>query len=84
MVFPAGRTSVRDEVGKNFWRKLLKLLETTILVSEDDFVDDDCDNGKYVANGMTMKTTMCDCLGLGPLPYFVLSSPQIYQKAISL
>ena len=35
-VFQAGLTSARDEAGKNFWRKLSKLLETTILVNDNE------------------------------------------------
>ena len=53
MVFRAGPTSPRDERGKNFWRKLLKLPETTISVGLDsdvddgvnDYVNDDVDQG---------------------------------------
>ena len=40
MVFQAGRTSAKNEAGRNFWEKLLKLLEITILVSHDDYIDD--------------------------------------------
>ena len=55
-VFQAGHTSVRGEAGKNFWRKLSKLLETTILVNDnemnmmvhcftyDTFIAEDIDN----------------------------------------
>ena len=35
-VFQAGLTFGRGEAGKNFWRKLSKLLETTILVNNNE------------------------------------------------
>ena len=43
MVFRAGPTSPGNEPGKNFWRKLLKLPETTISVGLDSDVDDGVD-----------------------------------------
>ena len=35
MVFQADLTSAKDEAGKSFWRKLLNLPETIILVSDN-------------------------------------------------
>ena len=52
-VFRVGPTSPRDEPGKSFWRKLLKLQETTISVGVDSDSDVDVDDGvdDYVDQG---------------------------------
>ena len=44
-VFRVGPTSPRDEPGKSFWRKLLKLQETTISVGVDSDSDVHVDDG---------------------------------------
>ena len=75
MVFQAGPTSARDEAGKNFWRKLLKLLETIISVSEDDYIDD------YDDFGDIHDESDCDNMSLAWSFTFVLyGCPQTKQK----